>query len=272
MTFSNLNETGLVLVGCGRMGSALLRGWLRTGLVPEAVTVSDPAAPSWLATAGVRVNAPPPPAPGVVVIAIKPQTMDDALAHIAALGGDGTLFLSIAAGTRIARLAGSLGRRPIVRVMPNMPALVGRGASALCRNAHVTDAQFDLATRLMAAVGEVVRLDDEDQLDAVTALSGSGPAYVFHLIEAMAAAGVAEGLPADIAMRLARATVAGAGELVHASNESARELRIAIASPGGTTEAALRVLMEPGTGLAALMRRAVHAAAARGRELGQEAP
>jgi pyrroline-5-carboxylate reductase len=153
--------------------------------------------------------------------------------------------------------------------MPNTPAMVGRGITAICGNAHTTPENLNLARALMAAVGEVVDLDGEHQIDAVTAVSGSGPAYVFHLIEAMAAAGEAEGLAPDTAMRLARATVSGAGELAHRSPESAAQLRINVTSPGGTTAAALAVLMDDATGFPALLRRAVKAAADRGRELGK---
>ena len=153
--------------------------------------------------------------------------------------------------------------------MPNTPAMVGRGITAITGNAHATPAHLALARELMAAVGQVVVLEGEHQIDAVTAVSGSGPAYVFHLIEAMAAAGVAQGLSPEVSMQLARATVCGAGELAHRSPESAEQLRINVTSPGGTTAAALQVLMEPQTGFPALLQRAVKAAADRGRELGK---
>jgi pyrroline-5-carboxylate reductase len=153
--------------------------------------------------------------------------------------------------------------------MPNTPAMVGRGITGICGNAHAGVAGLALARTLMSAVGQVVDLDGEHQIDAVTAVSGSGPAYVFHLIEAMAAAGVAEGLSPDVAMQLARATVCGAGELAYRSDDTAAQLRINVTSPGGTTAAALAVLMEPGSGLTSLLQRAVKAAADRGRELGK---
>jgi pyrroline-5-carboxylate reductase len=156
-----------------------------------------------------------------------------------------------------------------VRAMPNTPAAVGRGISAITGNAHAGEESLALAEALLAVVGDVVRLEGEHQMDAVTAVSGSGPAYVFHLIEALAAAGVAEGLPADLSMQLARATVCGAGELAHQSPESAAQLRINVTSPGGTTAAALGVLMDEVTGFPPLLRRAVKAAADRGRELGK---
>jgi pyrroline-5-carboxylate reductase len=196
--------------------------------------------------------------------------MGAALPALQALGNGTTLFVSIAAGTTIATFEGALGHlTPIVRTMPNTPAMVNRGITALCRNAHVSDADMTLAVALMAAVGETVVLDGEHQIDAVTAVSGSGPAYVFHLIEAMAAAAEAEGLPPDVAMKLARATVCGAGELAYRSPDSAAQLRINVTSPGGTTAAALAVLMDAETGFPSVLKRAVKAAADRGRELGK---
>jgi pyrroline-5-carboxylate reductase len=203
-------------------------------------------------------------------VAVKPQMMDTALPALARYGGGRTLVLTVAAGTTIARYEAVLGAAtPVVRAMPNTPAAVGRGITAICGNAQAGPAHLALAETLLAAVGAVVRLEGEHQMDAVTAVSGSGPAYVFHLIEAMAAAGAAEGLPPALAMQLARATVTGAGELAHRAPETAEALRIAVTSPGGTTAAALAVLMDPDTGFPPLLRRAVHAAAARGRELGQ---
>lgn len=269
MDFSEISKRGLVLLGCGKMGSALLQGWLAGGLAPDAAHVIDPQPSDWLLAQGVRVNQPLPAAPAVVLIAVKPQMMGAALPTLQSYGGGETLFVSVAAGTRIAAYEAVLGAStPIVRTMPNTPAAVGRGITAICGNAHVSPAQLDTAAALMAAVGEVVRLAGEHQIDAVTALSGGGPAYVFHLIEAMAAAGAAAGLPADMAMQLARATVIGAGELARQSSESAAQMRINVTSPGGTTAQALAVLMDERRGLPALMREAVAAAAARGQELG----
>lgn len=269
MALTAVNDRGLVLLGCGKMGSALLGGWLANGVAPGAVWVIEPNPSDWLRGTGVHLNEGLPPAPAVALLAVKPQMMGAALPSLVALGNGETVFLSIAAGTRVAALAATLGARtPIIRAMPNTPALVGRGMSVLIPGPGVTPAQMDLAEALMAAVGETRRLSDEALMDAVTAVSGSGPAYVFHLIEAMAAAGVAEGLDPDTAMALARATVTGAGELAYRSAESAETLRINVTSPGGTTAAALRVLMAPETGFPALLRDAVKAAADRGRELG----
>lgn len=269
MALEDLARQGLVLVGCGKMGSALLAGWLAGGFPAGSVWVLEPHPSDWLRAQGVHLNDGLPAQPGAVLVAVKPQMMGSALPALQAMGGGGTLFVSIAAGTRIATFESVLGPgTPVVRTMPNTPAMVGRGITAVVGNAACTPAHVAMARELMAAVGEVVDLDDEGQIDAVTAVSGSGPAYVFHLIEAMAAAGVAEGLSADVAMRLARATVCGAGELAFQSADSAAQLRINVTSPGGTTAAALAVLMDESDGFPALLRRAVKAAADRGRELG----
>ena len=260
---------GIVLLGCGRMGGALLEGWLARGLAPAAVAVLDPAPSARvreLAEAGLRLNPRTPPPADACVLAVKPQIMAEAAPRVAPLARRGTLFLSIAAGTPLRFFEGLFPGAAIVRAMPNTPAAVGRGIAAVIGNAAASEAQVALAETLLGAVGETVRLSDEAQMDAVTAVSGSGPAYVFHMIEALAAAGEAEGLPADLAMRLARATVIGAGELARRSPQSARELRVNVTSPGGTTAAALAVLMGD-KGLTELMKRAVAAAAARSREL-----
>lgn len=270
MDFTSISGRGLVLLGCGKMGSALLQGWLAGGLNPAAVHVIDPNPSDWVQAQGVHINQPLPDSPAVVLIAVKPQMMGAALPRLQSYGGGGTLFVSVAAGTLISAYEAVLGAAtPIVRTMPNTPAAVGRGITAICGNAHATPADLDMAQALTSAVGQVVRLEGEHQMDAVTAVSGSGPAYVFHLIEALAAAGAAQGLGADLAMQLARATVTGAGELAHQAPESAAQLRINVTSPGGTTAAALEVLMNPETGFPPLLRRAVQAAADRGRELGK---
>ena len=260
---------GLVLLGCGKMGTALLTGWLAAGVPAASVWVIEPNPTDWLKSLGLHLNEGVPPLPSVAVLAVKPQMMGAALPALQVLGNGKTLFISIAAGTSIATFEAALGTRtPIVRTMPNTPAMVGRGITGICAN-QPGRRGLPLAKALMLAVGEVVELDGEHQIDAVTAVSGSGPAYVFHLIEALAAAGVAEGLAPEIAMKLARATVCGAGELANRSPEPAAQLRINVTSPGGTTAAALAHLMNPETGLAPLLARAVHAAAERGRELGK---
>ncbi|QIR85378.1 pyrroline-5-carboxylate reductase [Paracoccus sp. AK26] len=265
--FNDINRRGLVLVGCGRMGGAMLRGWLAHGLEPGAVTVIDPRlSPEWQ-DKGLRVNADLPADPAVLVLAVKPQMMAEALGGVPRLSD--TLVLSVAAGTTIATFEAAFPGAPIIRVMPNTPAAIGQGISAMIGNGLATDAHLDLAQALMAAVGRVVRLEREDQMDAVTGLSGSGPAYVFHLIEAMAKAGEAQGLPADLSLELARMTVAGAGALAIDADEDPAVLRENVTSPGGTTAAGLQVLMDPDNGLPPLMARTVAAATERGRELGR---
>ena len=268
MTLERVARDGLVLLGCGKMGSALLAGWLAAGIPASGVWVLEPNPTDWLNASGVHVNKGLPPAPAVAVLAVKPQMMGAALPKLQALGNGTTLVVSIAAGTSIATFEQVFGNRtPIVRTMPNTPAMVGRGITGIVGNAYAGPADLALAEELMRAVGEVVLLDDEAQIDAVTAVSGSGPAYVFHLIEAMAQAGQAQGLSAAVAMKLARATVCGAGELAFRSPDPAAQLRINVTSPGGTPAAALAHLMDPETGLPPLMLRAVAAAADRGREL-----
>ncbi len=269
MDMDDLNARGLVLLGCGKMGSAMLEGWLGRRLAAGSVWVIDPNPSDWLkGLDGLNLNADLPPDPAIVLIAVKPQMMGEALPTLAAIKGD-TLFMSVAAGTPIRAYEAALGEdRRIVRAMPNTPAAIGRGISAIVGNTHATPADLDLAERLLAAVGQVVRLDSEDQMDAVTAVSGSGPAYVFHLIETLAAAGAAQGLAPDLAMQLAKATVAGAGALAEAAKDDPAQLRVNVTSPGGTTQAALDVLMDEENGFPALLRRAVAAAADRSRELG----
>ncbi|MFD1912858.1 pyrroline-5-carboxylate reductase [Halodurantibacterium flavum] len=270
MTFDDLAERGLVLLGCGKMGSAMLQGWLKQGLPPQSVWVQEPRPSDWLQAQGVHLNEGLPASPAVVLIAVKPQMMQDALPALSALGGGGTVFLSVAAGISIARYEALLGSgTPVIRAMPNTPAAVGRGITALIGNAHADNAALTLAEALLSAVGQVVRLEHEGQMDAVTAVSGSGPAYVFHLIETLAAAGEAEGLPPDLSLHLARATVAGAGVLAEEAGAGPAQLRENVTSPAGTTAAALAVLMDEAQGFPALLRRAVQAAAARSRELGQ---
>lgn len=261
---------GLVLLGCGKMGSAMLAGWLKGGLPADSVSVLDPYPSDWLRETGVHINVDLPNDPAVALVAVKPQMMGDALPAMQALGNSNTLFVSVAAGTSIARFEAVLGARtPIVRAMPNTPAAIGRGITAIVGNDNATAQHIALADTLLSAVGQVVRLDDETQIDAVTGVSGSGPAYVFHLIETLAAAGEAQGLPAQMAMQLAKATVAGAGALAEATSEDPAQLRVNVTSPNGTTHAALQVLMDKQTGFPLLLARAVAAAADRSKELGR---
>ena len=268
MNFNDLATRGLVLLGCGKMGSAMLAGWLNEGLKPGSVWVLDPQPSNWLQAQGVWLNCDLPSNPAVVIVAVKPQMMGDALPRLQALGNSKTLFVSIAAGTPISTFESILGNRtPIIRAMPNTPAAIGKGITAMIGNAHATEAQLTEAEGLLSAIGQTVRLQVEGQIDAVTGVSGSGPAYVFHMIEAMTAAGVEQGLPHDLAARLAQATVAGAGALAEASDEDPAQLRINVTSPNGTTQAALEVLMSPENGLTPLMSRAVGAATNRSKEL-----
>ena len=264
----------LVLIGCGKMGGALLEGWLARGVAPAEVTVVEPHAESVasFAARGVRHAAeaaavPADLAPAVLVLAVKPQQMDAVAAACAGLAGPGTLTLSIAAGKTLGYFEGHLGASAaIVRCMPNTPAAVGRGMTVLCANRNVAEDQRGLAEALLAAVGAVDWVEDEALLDAVTAVSGGGPAYVFLLIECLAEAGAEAGLPPALAMRIARETVAGAGELVRLSDRPASTLRENVTSPAGTTLEALKVLMAPDA-LQPLMTRAIAAAARRSREL-----
>ena len=267
MDITELERRGIVLLGCGKMGSALLRGWLDRGLSPGAVRVVDPAPSDWLRGTGVALDGPLPAAPAVTLIAVKPQMMGAALPALRDLRD--TVFVSVAAGTPIAAFEAAFGDGArIVRAMPNTPAAVGAGITAIVGSRSATADDLARAEDLLAAVGEVVRLHDEAQMDAVTGLSGSGPAYVFHLIEALAAAGEAEGLAPDLALRLARATVAGAGRLAM-TGQSPKTLRENVTSPNGTTQAGLEVLMPA---LPDLVRRTVARAAERSRELRAEAP
>ncbi|HEY5608493.1 MAG TPA: pyrroline-5-carboxylate reductase [Alphaproteobacteria bacterium] len=263
--------TTILLVGGGRMGGALARGWRQRGIAADSIFVIEPdvgSASRLKADTGATIIGGPDALkspPEVVVFAVKPQAMAEIAPAYRKFAG--SAFLSIAAGRTLKFFAGALGpQAAVVRSMPNTPASVGRGFTVACANANVSAAQRALCQSLLEAVGEVAWVEDEALLDPVTAVSGSGPAYVFLLMEALAEAGKAAGLPADLAERLARATIIGSGELARLSPESAADLRRAVTSPGGTTEAALKVLMAPG-GLTDLMTRAVAAATKRSREL-----
>ncbi len=266
-------EGQLVLAGAGNMGGAMLAGWLAGGLDPRRVVVQDPAPPAAIGAllehhkisvvAAVR----PDTAPAVLLMAVKPQLMDQVFPALARLAGPATLVLSIAAGRTIASFERHLPPgRAVVRSIPNTPAAVGRGITVAVANAATSARQKALATSLLAAIGAVAWVDDEALIDPVTAVSGSGPAYVFLLAECLADAGVKAGLPRALADQLARATVAGAGELLHRSDLPAATLRENVTSPNGTTFAALQVLMRD-NGLAPLLAEAVAAATRRSREL-----
>lgn len=270
MDMDEVGARGLVLLGCGKMGSALLEGWLKGGLSATSVHVIDPAPSDWVRSQGVFTDGSLPEDPAVVLLAVKPQMMAEALPQVARFGTGSTLFVSIAAGTTLGFFEEALGAQsPIIRTIPNTPAAVGRGVTAMIGNARVGEDHLATAESLLQVVGQTVRLESEEQMDAVTAISGSGPAYVFHLIETLAAAGEAQGLSADMALKLAKATVGGAGQLAEDAEEDPGQLRKNVTSPNGTTQAALEVLMDEETGFPALLKRAVTAAADRSRELGR---
>lgn len=263
----------LVLVGAGKMGGAMLEGWLDRGLRGSEIVILDPGPPreieALIADHGITHN---PPVDSiddaaVVLLAVKPQIMDDVLPTVVPLKRSNPVFLSIAAGKTIANFEAHLtGDAAIVRAMPNTPAAVSRGITVICPNPKASAEQTDLCRELLEAVGAVAAVEDEGLLDAVTGVSGSGPAYVFLLAECMAAAGVKAGLPEDLATQLARATVCGAGELMHQSPLPAGTLRENVTSPNGTTAAALDVLRAP-DGMEKLLTEAIQAATKRSREL-----
>jgi pyrroline-5-carboxylate reductase len=262
----------LVLVGAGKMGGAMLDGWLALGLDPKRVAIVEPEpAPeiTALAARGVRIN---PPSARVMdasflVMAVKPQVAAEVASSAKMFTTIGTTVVSVMAGKTIKFLESAFGfMTPIVRSIPNTPAAVGRGITVATANARVDEKQRATANTLLGSIGTVEWVADEGLIDAATAVSGSGPAYVFLLAESLARAGAAAGLPADLAARLARATVAGSGELLHQSALDAATLRQNVTSPGGTTEAALSVLMAH-DGLDPLMTKAVAVATKRSREL-----
>jgi pyrroline-5-carboxylate reductase len=268
MQNSDIAKRGLVLLGCGKMGSAMLEGWLAGGLPAGSVWVSDPNPSDWVQAQGVHLNTDLPEHPAIVLVAVKPQIMREALPALAPLGNAGTLFLSVAAGITIATFEGMLGAQtPVIRSIPNTPAAVKQGITAIIGNAHVSEQQMQMAETLLSAIGQTVRLETEDQMDAVTGLSGSGPAYVFHMIECLAHAGEAQGLAPELAMTLAKATVAGSGALAMQAGETPSQLRVNVTSPNGTTQAGLNVLMDEEPGLPPLIAQTIDAATKRSKEL-----
>ncbi|WP_120498831.1 pyrroline-5-carboxylate reductase [Kiloniella sp. EL199] len=271
-----LNNGTLLLVGCGKMGGAMLQGWLDRGLKGSQVAIVDPSARAdymqtfvddgvqaveTLADLGKSFL------PDYILFAVKPQMIDSAITDYQNYARQGTVFLSVIAGKQISFFEKHLGTdAAIVRTMPNTPAAVSRGMTVLYGNQNISKEQADACEELMAAVGETAWLDSEEQIDAVTGVSGSGPAYIFYLAECLAQAGVDAGLPKELARKLADTTVSGAGELLRLSNDSPSQLRINVTSPNGTTQAALDVLMAA-DGLQPVMNKAVAAAANRSREL-----
>jgi pyrroline-5-carboxylate reductase len=267
----NLNDrlpNGLLLLGCGNMGSAMLQGWLNQGLLPENVWVIDPQPSDWVRSTGVHINTDLPAQVSVALLAVKPQMMREALPKLSPLSQSNTVFLSIAAGTSIETYEEILGSASIiVRAMPNTPAAIGQGITALIGNSRADEDALELSETLLSAIGQTVRLDRESQMDAVTGLSGSGPAYVFFLIDALAAAGRKQGLSETMAMALAKATVAGAGALAKQSELTPEQLRLNVTSPNGTTQAGLEVLMSENNGLVPLIKETVARATERSKEL-----
>ena len=274
MTQTSLQGVGpVVLIGAGKMGLALARGWMAAGLRPDELVLVDPApneaTQQFAAATGVRLL---PNANGVLiavmVLAVKPQVMAAVLDEIRPLTGGHTLVISIAAGISIAAIAQGLDSSRVVRAMPNTPAQIGKGITGAVAGPGVGETDRLVADALLRAAGEVLWFADEPMLDAVTAVSGSGPAYVFHFVEALAAAGVRQGFGPEQAMQLARQTVIGAAALLEADPSDAAILRQNVTSPKGTTEAALSVLMAP-NGLTNLMEKTVLAARLRSEELGR---
>lgn len=272
MTLS-LNGT-ILLAGVGKMGGAMLAGWLDRGLDPRQVVVQDPAPPqesaALLSKHRIAIRQPGAgmtEAPSIIIVAVKPQVMDQVFPELAKQAAPGTVVLSVAAGKTIASFEAHLpGGAAVVRSIPNTPAAIGRGITVCCANANVKATQRETCQSLLSAIGEVGWVEDEGLIDAATAVSGSGPAYVFLLVECLAEAGRAVGLDPELAMRLAKATISGSGELLRQSGLDPSTLRKNVTSPGGTTAAALAVLMA-NDGLQPLIIRAVEAADRRSREL-----
>jgi pyrroline-5-carboxylate reductase len=266
----------ILLVGCGKMGGALIEGWFKRGLNPVDVMVVEPAGRGAVApcsshpaltTLPELAAVPRDFHPDVVVFAVKPQVADAVIPEYQRFNGEHPVFLSVIAGKTTASIRNHLGdTAAVVRAMPNTPAAIGKGITVLFAGAGVVDLQRRICEFLMSAVGNAAWVEDEGLMDAVTAVSGSGPAYAFLLAESMAEAGVAAGLPKALAVQLARATVAGAGAMLAESPEATDVLLRNVTSPGGTTEAALAVLDGP-EGLRSLMHRAIATAAARSRAL-----
>ncbi len=262
-------EQPLLLLGCGKMGGAMLQGWLKGGLSGEAVIVADPNRAGVLEmlpklnTKNIVADIADLPgslAPSFIILAVKPQFMDQAMASLKSLNYADSVFLSIAAGKTVGYFERHLGQAAaIVRAMPNTPASIGKGITVGYPNKNVSDFQKDICHDLLSAVGNVEWVEEEKLIDAVTAVSGSGPAYVFSMVEALAGAGEQIGLPPELARKLARQTICGAGALLEQSDETAAQLRMNVTSPGGTTEAGLNILMGE-KGLGKLMGETVRAA------------
>ena len=264
----------LALLGAGKMGGAMMEGWLKAGVLPSQLVIFDPAPPPEIQTLisnhGISLNPKIADLKNVEVIlaAVKPQIMDVAIEGIIGLKSHNPLLLSIAAGKTIASFEKHFGNKAaVIRTIPNTPSAVGRGITAMAANGNVSAAQKTLASALLKSIGDVIEVENETQIDAATGLSGSGPAYVFYMTECLAKAGIAQGLAPDLAMKLARATIEGSGELMRSSGIDAKTLRKNVTSPNGTTYAGLQVLMADNNGLQDLMTKTVDAATKRSIEL-----
>lgn len=266
------SEFSICLVGAGNMGGAMLAGWLESGISADRINVVDPKPTNEMALlfkeSGVDhfISAEDAPIVDVLFVAVKPQIIELVLPNMMEMIGDKTAVVSVAAGTTISTIASYVGEVAIVRAMPNTPALMRRGVTGCFANKNTTADQIAQVTQLLGAIGKVVWVESEKQIDAVTAVSGSGPAYVFHLAECMAIAGVEAGLPEGVAEMLARETIAGAGEMLSQLDESSAQLRKNVTSPNGTTAAALDVFMSD-PNLESLVSRAIAAAKKRSEEL-----
>ena len=267
-----INQNGMLLLGCGKMGSAMLEGWLDRGVEPSAVWVNDPHPSDYvkaLVPHGLNLNAPLPAAPALCVIAVKPQMMGEALPAIAALGTGNTLFVSIAAGTTLGALAKALGPQArIIRAMPNTPSMIQAGATGLFTQSDLTTEQRSLVDQIFQAIGYSCWVDSEELIDAVIAVSGSGPAYFFLVLEAMQKIAQELGLPKQTAQELSLHTALGASRMAMESGISAAELRDQVTSPGGTTQAAIKSFQQHG--LEDIFRTAMTSAVARAQEMSKD--
>lgn len=260
----------VMLAGAGKMGGALLEGWLKAGLPSAQVAVRDPSPPKEIADLlsanKIALNENPKGEVAALVIAVKPQVAPDALPQLSSFANATTVVISIMAGRTISFLESVFPSSPVVRTMPNTPAAIGRGITVATPNRRADADARALTDALLRSTGPVEWIEDEALMDAVTAVSGSGPAYVFLLAETLARAGEKAGLPKDLAAKLARETVCGAGELLYRSDLAASKLRENVTSPNGTTAAALKILMGE-NGFDRLLEEAVAAATRRGKEL-----
>ena len=268
MNLDEIKARGLILIGCGKMGSAMLAGWLDSGIPASSIWISEPQPSDWLASTGVNINKSFPKTPAVCLIAVKPQIMFEAISNLNDYVASDTLIVSIAAGITLRQLEQAISSKSvIIRAMPNTPSAIGKGITAIIGNSIAKTAHISISKILLEKISEVIELEHEDQMDIVTGLSGSGPAYVFFLIESLSNAGIEMGLSKDKALHLAKATVAGSGLLAMTSKDSPSTLRENVTSPNGTTQAGLEILMNQKNGLLPLIKRTVEAATKRSKEL-----